>query len=139
MVRWVLLISPTYIKKIKMEDVMFDKNKKEDMLEEMFDRCKYFQKRVFNYNLPKHLPERIPISITSIVAELGEILEENQKWKDWRRNHPEINETNLLLEVADLWHFIINLTLYLGYDADVIYKAFLKKNKINHERQNNKY
>ena len=110
-----------------------------DKLEEMFDRCICFQKRLFGYDLPRKMSQRIPISITSIIAELGEILEENQGWKDWRKNCLPANDSYLKAEVADLWHFIINLTLYLGIDAKTLYKEFLKKNQKNNERQDNGY
>jgi dimeric dUTPase (all-alpha-NTP-PPase superfamily) len=110
-----------------------------DKLDDMFYLCAKFQKRVFGHNLPAKISQRIPITVTSIIGELGEILEEEQSWKDWRKNPPTVNETALLFEVVDLWHFIINLTLYLGIDAKVLFNAFLEKNSENHRRQQNGY
>lgn len=78
------------------------------------------------------------MTVTSIISELGEVLKEYQGWKDWKRKKVT-NEENLLIEIVDLWHFIINLSLYLGYDSDEIYNGFLTKNKINHDRQDKNY
>lgn len=110
-----------------------------DKLEDMFERQIYFLNKYFAHKLPKRIPKEIPLTITSIIAELGEILEVYQTWKNWRKEYPKINEEDLFLEIVDLWHFIINLTLFLGLDANKLYKTFLLKNKINHERQQNKY
>lgn len=108
-------------------------------LQEMFDKQKMLQNRLFNNNLPEMTPSKLPITITSIVAELGEILEEVQDWKDWKKNPKPINKANLDTEIADVWHFIINLSLYLGYDATEIYEVFMAKNATNHTRQDNNY
>ena len=109
------------------------------MLKEMFEKQKVLQKRLFDIDLPKMMPDKLPITVTSIVAELGEILEEQQAWKDWKKNPKPIDAANLDTELADLWHFVINLTLYLGYDAADIFGAFNRKNVTNHIRQDNNY
>ncbi len=109
-----------------------------DRLEEMFNKQKIMQKRIRNHELPKRMPERYPMEVASIIAELGELLEEDQAWKDWKKN-PKPPGDNMPVEVADLWHFIINLTLYMGYDAHDVYDAFTAKNAVNHQRQDNNY
>ena len=74
-----------------------------------------------------------------MAAELGEILEENQKWKNWRKKVPPVNYENLLVEVVDAFHFLINIALFLGFGADEVYSKFIEKNKENLHRQNNNY
>jgi dimeric dUTPase (all-alpha-NTP-PPase superfamily) len=108
-------------------------------LHEMFEKQKVLQKRLKGIDLPAMRPDQLPMTVTSIVAELGEILEEQQAWKDWKKNPKPVNHENLDTEIADVWHFVINLTLYLGYDAHDIYRVFNKKNDTNHERQDNNY
>jgi NTP pyrophosphatase (non-canonical NTP hydrolase) len=108
-------------------------------LQDLFDLQKVFQRKMLGVELPSHHPELIPITVTSIVGELGEILEENQSWKTWRNNPPPVNEANLRMEVADMWHFVINLSLFLGMDATDVYLEFVKKNKENHARQDRGY
>lgn len=112
-----------------------------DRLFKLFDLQKDLQKRLFGDYLPQvnPCPEKYPITITSIIAELGEILENVQQWKDWKKNPKDIDINNLRMEIADLWHFVINLTLYSGMSDVDLYNEFVKKNKVNHERQDNKY
>ncbi len=112
---------------------------KDDMLVTMFNKQKVFQRRVFGVDVPSEQPHLIPITVTSLIAEVGEILEEYQFWKHWRKNPPEVDYKNLNTEIADLWHFVINLSLFLGYDAKDVFDCFIEKNKINHERQDNGY
>jgi len=97
-------------------------------------------------NLMEHIREKhgrlkYPISqdVTSIVAELGEILEHVQEWKHWRSNPPEVDHDHKEMEVADLWHFIIQLTIRLGVTPETLYNTYMKKNKVNHQRQENDY
>ena len=172
-------------------------------LQELFDKQKTLQYRNYGVALPDHLPGNLPMQVTGVVAELGEVLAANEAWKDWKKHPRAVDGSHLLDEVADLWHFIINLTLYSGYDAlnvddvndmfihgnnlkddikhvpiavhhliqnigavldtprliyikqvwrslvdltialgydfDVLYAAFIAKNKVNHIRQDNQY
>lgn len=110
-----------------------------DRLEIMFEKQKVLQQRLNGSSLPKLLPNKIPITVTSIIAELGEILENCQHWKDWKKNPKEIDIDNLREEVSDLWHFVINLSLYLGINDNILFDEFIKKNKVNHIRQDNNY
>jgi len=111
----------------------------DDMLQDMFNLQKKMQKRINNDNLPEMKPNRIPMTVTSIIAELGEILESQQAWKDWKENPEEPDINHLKMEVADLWHFVINLTLFLNMDAEDVFNEFVDKNKVNHKRQDNNY
>lgn len=119
--------------------IKIDKLENEDRLAELFNLQKVFQKRLNGDELPAMKPDRIPMTVTSIIAEVGEILENQQRWKDWKTNFGNIDYNNLSMEVADMWHFVINLTLFLNMDADDLYQEFTSKNEVNHERQNNNY
>lgn len=114
---------------------------KNDTLGKLFELQKKLQTRYYNDvdELPKEMPEKIPIQITSLIAELGEILEENQKWKNWRKKVPSVDYENLLIEIVDAFHFLINITLFLGFDSHDVYNKFIEKNKENNERQNKGY
>lgn len=110
-------------------------------LHEMFHKQILLQRRLHygDKPLPSLQLDKIPMTVTSIVAEIGEILEEVQGWKNWKKNPKPIDQKNLDTEVADLWHFVINLTLQLGYSAEDVYRVFVEKNKTNHIRQDNNY
>ena len=120
---------------------MSDKVIQGDTLGKLFELQKEFQARLHSdvLELPKEIPEEIPLQITALIAELGEILEENQKWKCWRKNPPPVNYDNLLTELVDAFHFLINIALFLGFDSHDIYARFLEKNKKNIKRQDSDY
>jgi dimeric dUTPase (all-alpha-NTP-PPase superfamily) len=110
-----------------------------DRLQELFDKQKSLQKRFNDKDLPADEPKDMAYHSLALVAELGEILECDQRWKNWKSNHAEIDIVNKRMEIADLFHFAINIALYSGMDADDLYDEFVKKNKRNHERQDNNY
>ena len=41
--------------------------------------------------------------------------------------------------VVDLFHFLVSLAQTLGMTADDVYQAYLKKNAVNHQRQESGY
>jgi dimeric dUTPase (all-alpha-NTP-PPase superfamily) len=108
-----------------------------DKLDDIFDKQICLQRRIHYGDkiLPSVQLDKIPMTVTSIVAELGEILHAQHGWKNYNMSSKPIDKANLDEEIADLWHFIANLTMQLGYSAEDTYKCFLAKNKINHERQ----
>jgi len=110
-----------------------------DTLKDLFELQKKFQMKLCGCKLPKEMPEMIPLQVTALIAEIGEILEENQKWKPWRKNPPRVDYENLLTEVVDAFHFLINISLFLGFDSRDVYERFIEKNKKNFERQKNSY
>ena len=46
---------------------------------------------------------------------------------------------NARVEVVDLFHFLVSLAQALGMTAEDVYDAYVKKNKVNHERQESGY
>jgi dimeric dUTPase (all-alpha-NTP-PPase superfamily) len=59
-------------------------------------------------------------------------------WKWWAK-YQKFDEQNAKVEVVDLFHFLVSLAQTLGMSADDIYLAYLKKNQVNHQRQENGY
>ena len=59
-------------------------------------------------------------------------------WKWWAR-YQTYDRQNARVEVVDLFHFLISIAQVLGMSADDVYQAYLKKNQVNHERQNSGY
>lgn len=112
----------------------------EDTLVQMFEKQKEFQKMLVGIDLPKVDYDCLNYTITALIAELGEVLQADKNWKNWKKTKDaKIDREALLDEVVDVYHFIINMTLYLGFDAEDIIKKFFEKNKINFERQKNNY
>ncbi|MBT5381173.1 MAG: dUTPase [Opitutae bacterium] len=69
--------------------------------------------------------------------ELAELVD-SVPWKWWAK-YQEFDEQNARVEVVDLFHFLISLAQTLGMSADDVYQAYIKKNKVNHERQDSGY
>jgi dimeric dUTPase (all-alpha-NTP-PPase superfamily) len=40
---------------------------------------------------------------------------------------------------VDLFHFLVSLAQTFGMTADDVYQAYLKKNQVNHQRQDSGY
>ena len=77
--------------------------------------------------------------IVCIVAELGEVLERGINWKHWKKQRIMIDCQYLLEEFIDLLHFVIELFLIWGFEADDILEAFEIKHNENMRRQAEDY
>ena len=69
--------------------------------------------------------------------ELAELVD-SVPWKWWAK-YQGFDEQNARVEVVDLFHFLISLAQTLDMSADDVYQAYVKKNKVNHERQDAGY
>lgn len=69
--------------------------------------------------------------------EMAELID-SVPWKWWAK-YQEFDEQNAKVEVIDLFHFLISLAQVLGMTPDDVYEAYIKKNKVNHNRQDSGY
>lgn len=69
--------------------------------------------------------------------ELAE-LTDSVPWKWWAK-YQEFDKQNAKVEVVDLFHFLVSLAQTLGMTADDVFDAYVKKNKVNHQRQDSGY
>ena len=69
--------------------------------------------------------------------EMAELID-SVPWKWWAK-YQEFDEQNARVEVIDLFHFLISLGQVLGMTADDVHQAYLKKNEVNHQRQDSGY
>ena len=69
--------------------------------------------------------------------ELAELID-SVPWKWWAK-YQDFDEQNAKVEVVDLFHFLVSLAQVLGMSPDDVYEAYVKKNKVNHERQESGY
>ncbi len=65
--------------------------------------------------------------------ELGEEL----LWKWWSKDHLDMQ--NIRVEIVDQLHFWISLALTAGMDAESVFKVYMQKNAVNHQRQESGY
>lgn len=69
--------------------------------------------------------------------ELAELID-SVPWKWWAK-YQKFDLQNARVEVVDLFHFLISLAQTLGMSADDVFEAYVKKNRVNHERQESGY
>ena len=58
------------------------------------------------------------------------------KW--WKENQ-NFDILKARMEWIDRFHFVLSEALVLGMDADMVYRMYMEKNKVNHERQASGY
>ncbi len=69
--------------------------------------------------------------------ELAELVD-SVPWKWWAK-YQKFDEQNARVEVVDLFHFLVSLAQTLGMTAEDVYQAYVKKNQVNHQRQESGY
>lgn len=69
--------------------------------------------------------------------EMAELID-SMPWKWWAK-YQKFDEQNAKVEIVDLFHFLVSLAQVMGMTPDDVYQAYLKKNKVNHERQASGY
>ena len=75
--------------------------------------------------------------VRAMQQELAE-LTDSVPWK-WWANYQAFDKQNAKVEIVDLFHFLVSLAQVMGMSATDIHEAYLKKNKVNHNRQDTGY
>jgi len=75
--------------------------------------------------------------IRAMQQELAE-LTDSVPWKWWAK-YQDFDKQNAKVEIVDLFHFLISLAQVMGMTAEDVHDAYLKKNKVNHQRQESGY
>jgi dimeric dUTPase (all-alpha-NTP-PPase superfamily) len=75
--------------------------------------------------------------VRAMQQELAE-LTDSVPWKWWAK-YQQFDRQNARVEVVDLFHFLVSIAQVLGLNANDIYSAYVKKNQINHQRQDSGY
>ena len=84
------------------------------------------------------------------VSNNGETSIGNAVWKSWKSNYKKGYEMKvsdlsdddvkeLKMELVDIQHFLFNLMISVGMNAEELYNYYLSKNKENIDRQNRGY
>ncbi len=111
-----------------------------DKLEHLFQLQDSFNKRlnIDTQNLSEEGKAQWALNfVRAMQQELAELVD-SVPWKWWAR-YQSFDEQNARVEVVDLFHFLIALAQVFGMSAEDVYEAYLKKNKINHDRQDAGY
>ena len=120
--------------KLKEEESESTIHVQKNNLKNMFDMQEELQAKMFDKltDGPIDSVEDFHYSITALVAEIGEVLTADRRWKNARNAYFEKDEK--LEELVDCMAFLINAVLYSGFDSETFYNAFAKKNVINMNR-----
>lgn len=125
--------------------------KEKDSWNVMFEKQAILQERLGRLALARksNMKEKCDIlkdDIYNLEEELHELMRElpNKHWKKYPQAFIEdwLNEEHrekTLTEYVDALHFFMNIGLILGFTADEVFCSYVKKNKINHKRQDNGY
>ncbi len=65
-------------------------------------------------------------------------LTDSVPWKWWAK-YQKFDQQNAKVEIVDLFHFLISAAQVMGMSADDLYAAYVKKNQVNHARQDSGY
>lgn len=65
-------------------------------------------------------------------------VEEECLWKWWTKDK-DIDLKHLQVEIVDLWHFLLSLTIVSGLDAKKLFALYQKKLLLNHKRLDGGY
>jgi len=111
-----------------------------DRLEAIFTMQAALNQRI-GVNLPPPTEEEkakwILNYTRAMQQELAELVD-SVPWKWWAK-YQKFDEQNARVEVVDLFHFLVSLAQTLGMSAEDVYQAYLKKNAVNHQRQETGY
>jgi len=86
----------------------------------------------------RDIQEQTKNMLHAITCEIGEVSDEIN-WKPWKNTRKDVDLDLLYCELIDILHFIIEICLMWGMDANTIHQYYVAKNKINHERQDAGY
>lgn len=71
--------------------------------------------------------------VRAMQQELAELVD-SVPWKWWAK-YQNFDHQNARVEVIDLFHFLVSLAQVLGMTPEDLHAAYLKKNAVNHQRQ----
>jgi dimeric dUTPase (all-alpha-NTP-PPase superfamily) len=111
-----------------------------DKLTEIFQMQDALNRRI-GVNLPPATEEEKTkwiLNYTRAMQQETAELIDSVPWKWWAK-YQKFDEQNAKVEVVDLFHFLVSLAQTLGMTADDVYQAYLKKNAVNHARQESGY
>lgn len=135
------------------KDVVEEVPEVDDMLEEIFERQALLKREydAIERSNGFHVPNEHPVDLHNrfrqhflkdftwrVVEELGEAMN-CLKNKPWKMTHMLTDEDHYKEELADTFHFFIELCINSGIDAKELFTLYFKKSKVNEFRVRSKY
>jgi dimeric dUTPase (all-alpha-NTP-PPase superfamily) len=108
-----------------------------DSLESIFSMQKELASMMDLSRYPSSVEGKISALSTAIIHEAVE-LQRLTDWKWWKK--PAAFDTDAAKEeLIDIWHFLVQASIELGMDPSEIVQVYVKKNKVNRDRQTSGY
>jgi hypothetical protein len=122
-----------------------------DKLDTMFLLRREFMEKLRN-KIPDSYPN-LPLDLTSKadqqfcrdmmlrgVEEMFEALQELKNWKPHRKTEVEdFDKDKFLEEIVDAFNYFFSIIIMTDYSANELYDAYVKKDKVIHERLDDGY
>ncbi len=111
-----------------------------DMLAEIFECQKALNKRIgvdtdaLGEEQQVHWLLNYSRALTQETAELVDSL----PWKWWAK-YQKYDRANVQVEIVDLLHFLVSLAQVAGLSAGDVHELYMKKNRVNFQRQETGY
>ncbi|MDR0755576.1 MAG: dUTP diphosphatase [Puniceicoccales bacterium] len=108
-----------------------------DKLEKMFEMQRGLNVRILGEDVDRLHQEETAKWILNYARALQQEVSELVDcvpWK-WWAHYQKMDVQNARVELVDIVHFVICLAQVLGMSADDLFNAYLKKNEVNHHRQ----
>jgi dimeric dUTPase (all-alpha-NTP-PPase superfamily) len=115
-------------------------NKIMDKLDQIFSMQEELNARIGVDTRNMNEEERIKWTLNYCRAMQQEMSEltDSVPWKWWAK-YQKFDEQNARVEVIDLFHFLVSMAQVLGMSSEDILEAYVKKNEVNHNRQESGY
>ena len=110
-------------------DSMFDRQI--DIQTQMVDKGMYDGIDKFE-PVPQDIPQLSSYHIQQLVSEIGEVLEADKRWKNFRNER--YDKEAKLDELADCFIVLMNVAMFSGFNASDMYGAIVKKQAVVQSR-----
>lgn len=98
----------------------------------LVDNCMYGGGREEIKPLPSDIKENFSYHIQAMVEELGELLREDKRWKNYRNDN--YNRENKLNELCDCFITLMNISIFSGFTEEELKKSIKEKILVNTKR-----
>jgi len=111
-----------------------------DMLEEIFDCQKMLNKRIGVDTDRMNDDEQVTWLLNYARALSQEVAEmtDSVPWKWWAK-YQKYDKDNVRVEIVDMLHFLVSLAQVAGLKAQDVHELYMKKNRLNFDRQERGY
>ncbi len=106
-----------------------------DILQKLLDKQKELDDRIMkerNHGSHVSIQDKCRAMLHEVVE-----LEDETAWKWWKKK--DENKDAMKEELIDILHFWLSIANQLDISAQDIESIYMKKNQVNHDRQNNGY